>query len=97
MSREQYFNYIHEENRIKNNKPWFYEIIQGRMGYQTVHLWYHNTVVTIRIKGIEELPFKLNVREFRRGNKNGQSKETGNTGYTKNKTKTNKTILITTI
>ena len=34
----------------------------------------------------------LNVRKHRKGNKiNGQSRETGNVGYTRHRTKTNKT------
>jgi hypothetical protein len=37
-----------------------------------------------------ELCNVINVRECRRGNQNGKSKETGNIGYTRHKTKTNK-------
>ena len=29
---------------------------------------------------------QINVREYRRGNKKGQSRETGNIGYTRNRT-----------
>ena len=32
----------------------------------------------------------LNIREYRRGNNNGQSRETGNIGYIRQRTMTNK-------
>lgn len=32
MSREQYFTYIDDEKKIKNNKPCFNDIFQGRLG-----------------------------------------------------------------
>jgi len=34
---------------------------------------------------------KISIREYQRGNKNGQSRENGNIGYIRHKTRTEKT------
>ena len=41
--------------------------------------------------GIVDNHFEINIREYRRVIINGKSRETGNIGYTRHKTKTNKT------